>query len=66
MKKNLGKNDRILRLILGIVFIYLGYANVNVQILKTIFLVLGIISIIEWVIGYCPLYEILGIKSSKK
>jgi len=66
MKKNLGKNDMILRLIIGVLFIYLGYANVNVQILKTIFLVLGIISIIEWLIGYCPMYDMLGIRSSKK
>lgn len=67
MKKNVGTIDRIIRIILGIVLISLGiYFQSSWGLVAMIVLViLGLIVLITGVIGYCGLYKILKISTTK-
>jgi len=60
MKRNIGKVDRIIRVIIGIVIIILGIY------FKSWWGVLGLAVIIIAVLGYCPLYEPFKINTCKK
>lgn len=59
MKKNIGKTDRIIRLILGIVIIALGV------IYKSWWGILGVVSIFTAVTSFCGLYTLLGINTCR-
>ena len=66
MKINEGKIDRTIRLIIGLVVLYLSFRY------SLWWLILAVIALITSVTGYCKLYQILGIdtlgkaKSKKK
>ncbi len=65
MLKNIGLTDRILRFFLGLILVLLGlilYENI----LKIIFIVIGMIIFIESFISYCYLYQLLGINTYKE
>ena len=60
MEKNMANWDRAVRVILGIVFLYLAITKGGA------FWILGIIGIVfigTSVIGYCPLYKVVGFKT---
>lgn len=64
MKKNLGANDRNLRFLFGIILLGIGlFASYST--LKTIVIIFGAIGIIESIVGYCYLYELLKINTYK-
>ena len=60
MKTNEGMWDRIIRVILALVFAYLGYVY------SAWWYVLSAISIITAITGFCLLYKLLGISTAKK
>jgi len=60
MKVNEGTTDRIIRVILALVFAYLGYAY------SAWWYVLSAIMIITAATGFCGLYKLLGINTAKK
>lgn len=61
--KNIGNVDRIIRVIIGLGLLSLLLVlNGNVRFLG----LLGLIPIITALIGFCPLYTLFGIKTSKK
>ncbi|MEK6835685.1 MAG: DUF2892 domain-containing protein [Nanoarchaeota archaeon] len=62
MEKNVGKIDRIIRFILGIVIVYFAFTLDN-NTLKFVLLLLGLISITESLIGYCGLYKLFNINT---
>lgn len=66
MKLNMGSVDRVLRLLLTLVVVILLITGV----LKGAFaIILGIIAVIFFitsVIGFCPLYVILGLSTKKR
>lgn len=62
MKVNMAGWDRIIRIILGIIFIY---EWITVGGLWWIPGVLGIIFIITSLVGYCPLYSLIGFKTKR-
>jgi hypothetical protein len=68
MKKNMGAADRFIRTILAIVFIYLYYTNVVTGALGITLLAIAGIFLLTSIIGTCPLYSLIGIKtcSTKK
>ncbi|MBL7763837.1 MAG: DUF2892 domain-containing protein [Chitinophagaceae bacterium] len=68
MKKNMGTADRFIRIILAIVFFYLYYTNVVTGVFGIVLLVIGGIFLLTSIIGSCPLYSLIGIKtcSTKK
>lgn len=64
MKKNEGNIDRIVRAIVGIVLIATAFL-LNANGLTVVFYVVGVIAIITAITGFCALYKIAGIDTSK-
>ena len=66
MVNNMGSSDRTLRVILAVVIIAL-YALKMISGLAAIILgVIAAIFIITSAIGYCPLYQVIGINTKGK
>ena len=59
MKKNVGNLDRVLRLILGLVIIALGFIN------QSWWGLVGIIPLFTAAVGWCPAYLPFGISTCK-
>lgn len=59
MKKNVGSLDQIIRVIIAIVIFVIGYVN------HSWWGLLGLLPLITALVGFCPLYAILGIKTCK-
>ena len=59
MKKNIGKIDKAARVILSLVFIYLGYMY------SAWLYIIAAILILTAALGWCGIYRILGIKTCK-
>ena len=57
MKKNVGKIDKSVRLLLGITIVVLGYLN------NSWWGAIGIIPIFTALIGWCPLYVPMGLST---
>ncbi len=63
MKTNMADWDRIIRIIIGFIFIVLAVIKGS---LWWILGVIGIIFIITSIIGFCPLYALLGVKTKQE
>lgn len=61
MKKNMGTADRIIRIILAIVFGALYFAGVVTGVIGTVLLVLGVVFLLTSFVSFCPLYAPFGI-----
>ena len=59
MKTNVGTTDKTIRILLGILFFILGVFG------SRLWIILGLIALITGLIGYCPLYKLLGISTNK-
>ena len=59
MKINVGKTDKIIRIILGLVIIILGI------VFKCWWGLIGIIPLVTAFMGWCPLYRIFKISTCK-
>jgi hypothetical protein len=66
MKINMGKIDRILRFLLGVLVIYLYFTNHISGLWAIVLGIFAIIFIITSFVGFCPVYTLLGIKTNKK
>ena len=60
MKKNLGNIDRVIRIILAIVFVTLSYTGIVTGILGTILLIVATVFVLTSFVSFCPLYAVLG------
>ena len=58
MKKNIGKTDKIIRIILGLVIL-----SQSVFGLHSLWGLIGLVLIITAVIDFCPAYTLLGINT---
>lgn len=58
--------DRILRIVLSIVIVMLYFSGIFSGTLAIIALVVAIIFTMTSLIGFCPLYALLGISTKKK
>jgi hypothetical protein len=65
MLKNMGKADRIIRIIIAIVFAILIFTLSISQTLKIIMGIIAIIFIVTSIIGTCPLYMLFRISTKK-
>lgn len=63
MKKNMGRNDRIIRTIIAIIVIALYFGNVLTGTLGVILLVLSGVFLLTSVVSFCPLYAPFGIST---
>ncbi|HNV98380.1 MAG TPA: DUF2892 domain-containing protein [Chitinophagales bacterium] len=66
MKKNMGSTDRVIRVILAIVFALLYFTGTVSGTLGLVLLILGAIFLLTSVVSFCPLYAPFGISTCKK
>jgi hypothetical protein len=65
MKTNESGLDRVIRVIFGIVLAILYFTNVVSGTLGIVALVIGAVLLVTGVIGFCPLYGLLKIRTNK-
>ncbi len=65
MRKNVGVVDRCIRFVGGIVLLYIGY-GFAAGALRWVLLILGVIGVVEGLIGYCGLYRFLNIDTAAR
>lgn len=63
MKKNMGKIDRILRILVAIALILLCFTNEIIGTAAIISLVLSVVFILTSFISFCPLYLPFGLST---
>ncbi len=66
MKQNIGKTDRIIRLILAIVFTSLFLGKVIIGTLGIVLVILSAVFLLTSLIKFCPLYLPFRIKTNYK
>lgn len=66
MKKNMGTTDRILRMIIAVIFGILYFTNVISGTLGIVLLLLGAIFLVTSFVSICPLYLPFGISTCRK
>jgi uncharacterized membrane protein len=64
MKINQSKIDRIIRVILGIVLLTLGWGGIVSGTWGPVFKIVGFIPLITGLVGWCPLYALLKLKTN--
>lgn len=65
MKKNMGSSDRIIRIILALLFGVLYFTGTVTGTIGGILLILGVVFLATSVINFCPLYTLFGINTCK-
>ena len=65
MKPNMGTIDRIIRVILAIVFAVLYFSNTVTGTIGIILLILGIVFLLTSLVSFCPLYLPFKINTRK-
>jgi hypothetical protein len=65
MKKNMGNNDRVLRLVLAALFVVLFANGVVVGTWGIILLALAGIFTLTSFVGFCPLYSLFRINTNR-
>jgi hypothetical protein len=65
MKLNESGMDRIVRAILGIVLVALYFAGVVTGGLGIVLVVVGAVLLLTGIVGFCPLYALLKIRTKK-
>ncbi len=57
MKANMGANDRIIRVVAGVVMLLFGFIT------HSWWGAVGVVPLLTAAIGFCPLYTVLGIST---
>lgn len=69
MTANVGTADRVLRAVLGVVLLWLafasGYPAMDGAILKFGAALVGVVMLLTALLGTCPLYRLLGIRTCR-
>ena len=65
MKKNLGSTDKVIRYILAIVALFIGFLSGVSGFLQGVFISVALILIGTSLVSFCPLYAIVGLKTCK-
>jgi len=63
MKKNVGNTDRIIRLLMAAVFAYLYFSGTVTGTLGLVLVVLGAVFALTSLVGFCPIYTMLGVNT---
>lgn len=64
MKKNMGNADRIIRVLLALVFAFIYFNGILTGIAGLVLLVLGVVFLLTSFMGFCPLYVPFGLSTS--
>lgn len=65
MKANMAGWDRIARIVLSVVLLYLGLAIVVTGSLGLILEILGVVFLLTGIVGWCPIYALFGLKTKR-
>lgn len=63
MKSNVSNLDRVIRVVLALVFAYLYFSGTVAGTLGIVLLVLGVVFVVTAAISFCPLYAIFKIST---
>lgn len=66
MKKNMGRADSSLRLLVSIVIVALYFTDVITGTLGLVLLIVAVVFAATSFINFCPLYTIFGLSTCKK
>jgi len=66
MKLNESNVDRIIRVVAGVVLLYLGFGGALSGISAVVAYVVGAILLLTGAVGFCPLYALLKLSTLKK
>ncbi len=59
MEKNIGKNERAIRVIIGFVLFFIGAMGSFFDLLLVLMMLIGIVLMATGALGNCPLYSLL-------
>lgn len=65
MKKNMGSTDKLIRILLAVVFAALYFTGTVTGTIGIVLLVLGGVFLATSLISFCPLYTFVGINTCK-
>ena len=65
MKNNMGRFDRVIRFLIAAGVVALYYFNIIEGALAYVLLAIAAIFLVTSIVGLCPLYTILGIRTCK-
>lgn len=63
MKKNVGNLDRIVRVVLAIIFAALYFSGTLTGTWGLVLLTLGAIFLLTSLVGFCPIYTLVGLNT---
>jgi hypothetical protein len=66
MKLNESNVDRIIRVVVGIVLLFLGFGGALSGVTAVISDVIGVVLLFTGIVGFCPLYAMLKLNTLKK
>ena len=68
MKKNMGKLDRIIRIVLALAMAILYFSNIITGVLGIVLLIVACVFALTSLVSFCPLYTLIGLNTyeSKK
>ncbi len=66
MKVNESNTDRIIRVVVGVVFLYLGFSGFMTGWLAIVVGLVGLLLLVTGALGFCPLYALLKMSTNKK
>jgi hypothetical protein len=58
--------DRALRVVLGVVMLYLGWAGVVGGTLGLVFKIFGVVALFTGIVGWCALYALLRVSTCSR
>jgi len=64
MNKNVASWDRIVRVVLGAVLLYLAFGGVTSGVLAIVAGIFGIVFLVTAVMGWCPLYALFKVSTN--
>jgi len=65
MKRNLSNIDRIVRVVLALLFAYLYFGGILPGTLGLVLFVLGIVFVLTSVVSWCPIYAMFKLSTYK-
>ena len=66
MKTNMGPQDKTIRIIIAVIIAVLFFTKVISGTLAIVLLVVAGVFVLTSLIGFCPLYSLLGISTCKR
>ncbi|PZR07659.1 MAG: DUF2892 domain-containing protein [Flavobacterium psychrophilum] len=65
MKRNMGVADRIIRVLLAALLVYLSYSILGTGVVSIVLLLISIVFVLTSLTGFCPLYRLVGINTCR-